>query len=30
LDELETEVRDAAVYVNYRDFRLGIAEKVEA
>jgi menaquinol-cytochrome c reductase iron-sulfur subunit len=29
LDELEAQVRDAAVYVNFRDFRLGIAEKVE-
>lgn len=30
LDELETEVRDAAVYVKYRDFRLGVPEKIEA
>lgn len=30
LDELQTRVSDAAVYVNYRDFRLGIAEKIEA
>jgi menaquinol-cytochrome c reductase iron-sulfur subunit len=30
LDELQTQVRDAAVYVNYREFRLGIAQKVEA
>lgn len=30
LDELAVEVRDAAVYVNYRDFRLGIPERVEA
>ena len=29
LDELEAQVRDAAVFVNYRDFRLGIAEKLE-
>jgi Rieske Fe-S protein len=30
LDELKVEVRDAAVYVQYRDFRLGVAEQVEA
>ena len=30
LDELEVQVRDSAVFVKYRDFRLGIAEKVEA
>jgi len=30
LDELDVEVRDSAVYVKYRDFRLGIAERVEA
>lgn len=30
LDDLEADVRDAAVYVNYRDFRLGVAEKLEA
>ena len=30
LDELEVQVRDAAVYVKYKDFRLGVAEKVEA
>jgi Rieske Fe-S protein len=30
LDELKVEVRDAAVYVLYRDFRLGVAERVEA
>jgi menaquinol-cytochrome c reductase iron-sulfur subunit len=30
LDELETQVRDSAVFVNFRDFRLGVAEKVEA
>lgn len=29
LDELKAEVRDAAVYVSYQDFRLGIAEKVQ-
>ena len=26
LDELQVEVRDSAVYVNYQDFRLGVAE----
>ena len=30
LDELEVEIRDSAVYVRYRDFRLGIAERVES
>lgn len=30
LDELETEVRDGAVFVKYRDFRLGVAEKTPA
>ena len=30
LDELAVEVRDAAVYVNYKDFRLGIPERIEA
>jgi Rieske Fe-S protein len=30
LDELEVQVRDAAVYVQYRDFRLGVPERVEA
>jgi menaquinol-cytochrome c reductase iron-sulfur subunit len=30
LDELEVQVRDASVYVRYRDFRLGVAERVEA
>jgi Rieske Fe-S protein len=30
LDELKVQVRDAAVYVQYRDFRLGVAERVEA
>lgn len=28
LDELETEVRDGAVFVKYQDFRLGVAEWV--
>jgi menaquinol-cytochrome c reductase iron-sulfur subunit len=30
LDELPVEVRDSEVWVEYRDFRLGIAEKKEA
>lgn len=30
LDELEVVVRDAAVYVKYRDFRLGVPERVDA
>ena len=30
LDELKVDVRDASVYVQYRDFRLGVAERVEA
>lgn len=30
LDELKVEVRDGAVYVNYRDFQLGVAKQVEA
>jgi len=30
LDELKVQVRDAAVYVQYRDFRLGVPERVEA
>lgn len=30
LDELQTEVRDAEVWVNYKDFRLGVEERVEA
>lgn len=29
LDELELEVRDSAVFVKYRDFRLGISEQIE-
>jgi menaquinol-cytochrome c reductase iron-sulfur subunit len=29
LDELEVEVRDAAVFVNYKDFQLGVANRVE-
>ena len=30
LDELAVEIRDSAVFVQYRDFRLGIPERVEA
>lgn len=30
LDELQVEVRDSAVWVNYRDFRLGVSDKIEA
>jgi len=30
LDELPVQVRDAAVYVKYHDFRLGVPERVEA
>lgn len=30
LDELKADVRDGAVWVNYKDFRLGIANQVEA
>ena len=30
LDELKVEVRDAAVYVQYKEFRLGVPEQVEA
>jgi Rieske Fe-S protein len=30
LDELPVEVRDSAVYVQYKDFRLGVPERVEA
>jgi quinol---cytochrome c reductase iron-sulfur subunit, bacillus type len=29
LDELEVQVKDSAVFVKYRDFRLGVAERVE-
>jgi Rieske Fe-S protein len=28
LDELPVEIRDSAVFVNYRDFRLGVPERV--
>jgi menaquinol-cytochrome c reductase iron-sulfur subunit len=30
LDELEVEVRDASVFVRYKDFRLGVPERVES
>ena len=30
LDELQVEIRDSAVYVKYRDFRLGISDQIEA
>jgi Rieske Fe-S protein len=30
LDELEVQVRDSAVFVKYRDFRLGIPEQIES
>ncbi|NBW64291.1 ubiquinol-cytochrome c reductase iron-sulfur subunit [bacterium] len=30
LDELEVEVRDSAVYVKYKDFRLGVEARIEA
>jgi Rieske Fe-S protein len=30
LDELKVQVKDAVVYVQYRDFRLGIPERIEA
>ena len=30
LDELAVQVRDASVYVQYRDFRLGVAERIQA
>jgi menaquinol-cytochrome c reductase iron-sulfur subunit len=29
LDELKVEVRDSAIFVNYKDYRLGVAERVE-
>ena len=29
LDELKVEVRDGSVFVDYRDFRLGIADRIE-
>ena len=30
LDELEVQVRESAVYVRYRNFRLGISERIES
>jgi menaquinol-cytochrome c reductase iron-sulfur subunit len=30
LDELQVEVRDSAVFVNYKDYRLGVSERIEA
>ena len=30
LDELQVEVRDASVFVNYKDYRLGVPERIEA
>jgi Rieske Fe-S protein len=30
LDELDVQIRDSAVYVQYKDFRLGVADRVEA
>jgi Rieske Fe-S protein len=30
LDDMRVEVRDSAVYVNYRDYRLGVPERIEA
>jgi quinol---cytochrome c reductase iron-sulfur subunit, bacillus type len=30
LDELEVKVKDSTVFVKYKDFRLGVAERVEA
>jgi quinol---cytochrome c reductase iron-sulfur subunit, bacillus type len=30
LDELPVDIRDSAVYVQYRDFRVGVADKIEA
>lgn len=30
LDELQVEVRDASVFVKYKDYRLGIEERIEA
>ena len=30
LDPLDVEIRDSAVFVKYRDFRLGIEERIEA
>jgi Rieske Fe-S protein len=30
LDELEVQIRESAVFVKYKDYRLGVAERVEA
>jgi Rieske Fe-S protein len=30
LDELQVQVKDASVYVNYKEFRLGVPERIEA
>ena len=30
LDELNVEIRDSAVFVNYRDFQLGVSKQTEA
>lgn len=30
LDELEVEVRDASVFVKYKDFRLGVPDRIES
>jgi Rieske Fe-S protein len=30
LDELEVQVRDASVFVKYKDYRLGVPERIEA
>ena len=30
LDELQVEIRDSAVFVNYRDYRLGFSDRIEA
>ena len=30
LDELQVEIRDSAVWVNYKDYRLGVSERIEA
>jgi menaquinol-cytochrome c reductase iron-sulfur subunit len=29
LDELKVEIRDSAIFVNYKDYRLGVAERLE-
>ena len=30
LDELEVEIRDSAVYVKYKEYRLGVPARIEA